>query len=63
MACQIGRHIGRPQTLGLKRADLLVDGADLGTLGIAQYRTVDGAGDMVLLKLGGRAGIDQASNW
>ena len=59
MARQIGRDIGRAQALGLERTDLLVDGADLGPLFVAEHRAIDGTWNMVEFELGGRAGIDQ----
>ena len=47
-----------PIFLGFERGNLLVQGADFGTLGIVEYRAVDGAGDMVFGKFGGGADVD-----
>ena len=58
VARKIGADHGGAQALGLKRADLLVDGADLRTLFIAERGAVDGTGDAVERKLGWRAGVD-----
>ena len=58
MARQVGAHHGSAQALGLERADLLVDGADLRPLFIVEHRAVDGAGDAVEGKFGRRTRVD-----
>ena len=48
----------RAAPLGLERADLLVEGADLGTFHIVQNRHADGARNVVVRKLALREDVD-----
>ena len=51
--------VGRADLLGGKRRNLLVQGADLDPLLVAEYRAVDRSGQMVFGKLSGCAHIDE----
>jgi hypothetical protein len=55
VARQVGGNHGTAHAPGLEGALLRVEGADGGALLVVEHRAVDGAGDMVFGKLGGRA--------
>ena len=61
MRGNIGGNQRTANLLGLKRRNLLVDGADLGALLVAQYRAVDRAWHMVFGKFERGAHIDDGA--
>ena len=54
----VHRHLRRAELLGVERRDLLVDRADARALLVVEHRAGEGAGDVVLGVLGGRARIE-----